>query len=483
MIRATTLERILLVLSDFAALSICFALAFWVQFHSGWIVDKFDPSKTFDEYWHMGLVLNLGWLLLFTCAGLYRSWLLMSRTHQILRVLRAVALGIVLVIVGLFGAEFVGKVFANSPLSEGYLYGSQFPWIFIYGGLALTLVAGFRMVIYWCLRGFLRLGYGANNILVLGATEAGRKIAESLAKTPARGQRVIGFVDERFQVMDHKFAGYPVLGKYSDLPALVKKLKVSGIIIAHDSASPQEIMRVLVWICELPLHIYIVPELYGVVNGQFKANLVYGFELQELFAFTMPPWQVQVKRIIDILFGAFLGLCSLPVCILAAIAIKLEDRGPVFYSQERIGLYGKPFTVYKFRTMRTDAEKFGAQWATKDDPRITKVGKFLRKTRIDELPQIFCVLKGDMSMVGPRPERAVFIGKLREKIPFYISRLKMKPGLTGWAQVRHHYDTSIEDVQIKLQYDMYYYENMSLLLDFQILVRTVYVVLTGKGAQ
>ncbi len=483
MIRATTLERILVVLSDFAALSICFALAFWVQFHSGWIADKFDPSKTFAEYWHMGLVLNLGWLLLFTCAGLYRSWLLMSRTHQILRVLRAVALGIVLVVVGLFGAEFVGKVFANSPLSEGYLYGSRFPWIFIYGGLAMTLVAGFRMAIYWCLRGFLRLGYGANNILVLGATDAGRKIAESLAKTPARGQRVIGFVDERFQVMDHEFAGYPVLGKYSDLPALVKKLKVSGIIIAHDSASPQEIMRVLVWICELPLHIYIVPELYGVVNGQFKANLVYGFELQELFAFTMPPWQVRVKRILDILFGAFLGLFSLPICILAAIAIKLEDRGPVFYSQERIGLYGKPFTVYKFRTMRTDAEKFGAQWATKDDPRITKVGKFLRKTRIDELPQIFCVLKGDMSMVGPRPERAVFIGKLREKIPFYISRLKMKPGLTGWAQVRHHYDTSIEDVQIKLQYDMYYYENMSLLLDFQILVRTVYVVLTGKGAQ
>jgi exopolysaccharide biosynthesis polyprenyl glycosylphosphotransferase len=483
MIRATTLERILVVLSDFAALSICFALAFWVQFHSGWIADKFDPSKTFDEYWHMGLVLNLGWLLLFTCAGLYRSWLLMSRTHQILRVLRAVALGIVLVVVGLFGVEFVGKVFANSPLSEGYLYGSRFPWIFIYGGLAMTLVAGFRMVIYWCLRGFLRLGYGANNILVLGATEAGKKIAQSLAKTPARGQRVIGFVDERFQVMDHEFAGYPVLGKYSDLPALVKKLKVSGIIIAHDSASPQEIMRVLVWICELPLHIYIVPELYGVVNGQFKANLVYGFELQELFAFTMPPWQVRVKRVLDILFGAFLGLFSLPVCILAAIAIKIEDRGPVFYSQERIGLYGKPFTVYKLRTMRTDAEKFGAQWATKDDPRITKVGKFLRKTRIDELPQILCVLKGDMSMVGPRPERAVFIGKLREKIPFYISRLKMKPGLTGWAQVRHHYDTSIEDVQIKLQYDMYYYENMSLLLDFQILVRTVYVVLTGKGAQ
>ena len=483
MFRATTLERILLVFSDFLALAICFFVAFWVQFHSGWIADKFDPSKTFDQYWTMGLVLNVGWLLLFTVAGLYRSWLLLSRTHQILRVLRAVVIGIVLVIVCLFGSEFIGKFFSNQPLNEGYLYGSRFPWIFIYGGLAMVLVATFRMFIYLCLRGLLRLGYGANNILVLGATEAGRKVAEDLKNTPALGQRVVGFVDERFQVISHDFAGFPVLGKYADLPALVKKNHVTGIVIAHESSSPQEIMRVLVWICELQLHIYIVPELYSVVNGRFKANLVYGFELQELFAFTMPPWQVQVKRVMDLVVAGFIGLLSLPFWIFAAIAIKLQDGGPVFYSQERIGLYGKPFMVYKFRTMRTDAEKFGAQWATKDDPRITKIGKFLRKTRIDELPQILCVLKGDMSMVGPRPERAVFISQLREQIPFYISRLKMKPGLTGWAQVRHHYDTSTEDVKIKLQYDMYYYENMSLLLDFQILVRTVYVVLTGKGAQ
>ena len=483
MIRAATLERILVVLSDFVALSICFVLAFWVQFHSGWIADKFDPSKTFAEYWHMGLILNVGWILLFICAGLYRSWLLMSRTHQTLRVLRAVLIGIVIIIAMLFGAEFIGKIMVNEPLNSGYLYGSRFPWIFIYGGFALFLVILFRMFIYRCLRGLLSRGFGANNILVLGATKAGKKIAEALAKTPERGQRVVGFVDERFQVMEHEFAGFPVLGKYADLPALVKKYRVTGIVIAHESSSPQEIMRVLVWICDLQLHIYIVPELYPVVNGRFKANLVYGFELQELFAFTMPPWQVRVKRIMDLVVAGFIGLLSFPLWIFAAIAIKLQDGGPIFYSQERIGLYGKPFTVYKFRTMRTDAEKFGAQWATKDDPRITKIGKFLRKTRIDELPQLLCVLRGDMSMVGPRPERAVFISKLREEIPFYISRLKMKPGLTGWAQVRHHYDTSTEDVKIKLQYDMYYYENMSLLLDFQILVRTIYVVLTGKGAQ
>ena len=140
MFRASTLERILLVLSDFVALTICFALAFWVQFHSGWIADKYDPTKTFDSYWGMGLVLNVAWILLFVCAGLYRSWLLNSRTHQILRVLRAVAVGIVIIIICLFGSEFLGKVFANQSLVRDYIYGSRFPWIFIYGGL---LVAAF----------------------------------------------------------------------------------------------------------------------------------------------------------------------------------------------------------------------------------------------------------------------------------------------------------------------------------------------------
>ncbi|MBR6379918.1 MAG: sugar transferase [Fibrobacter sp.] len=483
MIRAATLERVLLLLSDFLALTICFVLAYWVQFHSGWIAEKFDPTKTLDAYWHIGCVLNICWLAWFTFTGLYRTWLLQSRTLQILRVLRAVFVGMILIIIGLFGSEFMGKVAAGVPLSGNYIYGSRFTWILVYGVFVLVFVAAFRMLLYLGLRALLRRGYGANKVLILGCTDSGRNIAEALKKAPEVGQRVVGFVDERYQVMDHLFCDIPVLGKYSDLPTLVKKLGVSGIIIAHDSSSPQEIMRVLVWVCELPLHIYIVPELYPAVNGRFKGNLVHGFELQELFPLAMPPWQVQIKRFLDIIIAGFIGICSLPVCLLAALAIKLDDHGPIFYSQERIGLYGKPFTVYKFRTMRTDAEKAGAQWATKKDPRITRVGHFLRKTRIDELPQILCVLKGDMSMVGPRPERAVFIGKLREQIPLYIGRLKMKPGLTGWAQVRHHYDNSIEDVQIKLQYDMYYYENMSLLLDFQILVRTVYVVLTGKGAQ
>ena len=396
---------------------------------------------------------------------------------------RAILVGGLFAIVALFGSEFIAKIVAEKSISSGYVYGSRFLWILAFLFAGIFLVIFFRMVIYLGLRALLKKGFGAHRLLILGATETGKRVAEELKKSPERGQLAVGFVDERYQVIEHEFAGLPVLGKYADLAKLVRELKVNGVVIAHDSSSVQEITRVLVWLGEVQIHIYLVPDLYSVVDGHFKANLVHGFELRELFPFTMPPWQVRVKRVMDVVIASTLLLLSFPISLLAALAIKLDSKGPVFYSQERVGLYGQRFIVHKFRTMRTDAEKNGAQWATKNDPRITRVGLFLRKTRIDELPQLLCVLKGDMSMVGPRPERAVFIEQLREEIPFYMSRLKMKPGLTGWAQVRHHYDTSTEDVKIKLQYDLYYYENMSLLLDIQILFRTIYVVLTGKGAQ
>ena len=483
MLRGNKLELLLHIVFDYLALSICFGLAFWVQFHSGWIPDKFAPEKMISEYTRAGFFLNLGWCALFAVTGLYRSWLLLSRTLQVLHVLRAVLVGIVAILLGLFGSEFIGRLITGAPLFGDYVYGSRFKWILVYGMGVFLSVGGFRMLVAAFLRSMLRKGFGANRLLVLGATAAGRKVAEAFAKAPERGRKVVGFLDEHYQVMEHSFAGFPVLGKYSDLAGIVKKNRISGIVISHDSSSLQEITRVLAWACDLPLHIYVIPGLYNVISGHYRTNLVHGFELQDLFAYNMPPWQVRVKRILDIVVAAILLLSSLPVTLFAALAVKLDSKGPVFYSQERIGLYGKRFMVHKFRTMFTDAEKNGAQWATKNDPRVTRVGHFLRKTRIDELPQLLCVLKGDMSMVGPRPERAVFIEKLREQIPFYIGRLKMKPGLTGWAQVRYHYDTSIEDVQKKLEYDMYYYENMSLLLDLQILFRTIYVVLTGKGAQ
>ena len=480
--RASSLERLLLFLADFTALYLCFYLAYWVQFQSGWIPEKFNPAKTFDEYQHVAVFASLVWQVLFIFTGLYRKWLLESRTYQLLSVLKVFSAGFILLLTALFGNELLVRVFDPS-VPDPFTYGSRFYLVLGYGVGAIFTIGLFRMAVYWFLRRLLRSGFGADRVLLLGATDAGAIILDQLRKNSDLGQRVVGVLDERYSVLSREFEGLPLLGKYSDLPQVVREKHISSIIISHESSSVQEITRVLVWVARLPIHIYVIPDLYDVVSGHFKANLVHKVELKELFAFNMPRWQVTVKRLIDVAVASALLLVTAPILLLTAIAIKLDSKGPIFYSQERVGLYGKRFMVYKFRSMFTDAEKNGPQWAKKNDSRITRVGRFIRKTRIDEIPQLFCVLKGEMSMVGPRPERAHFIEKLRSEIPFYVSRLKLKPGLTGWAQVRHHYDTSIEDVHKKLRYDLYYFENMSLLLDMQILLRTIYVVLTGKGAQ
>jgi len=184
----------------------------------------------------------------------------------------------------------------------------------------------------------------------------------------------------------------------------------------------------------------------------------------------------------DIALSLGLIVFSIPITIISALIVKLESKGPIFYKQERMGLNGKIFKIYKFRSMVSDAEKIsGPVWSTKDDPRITRFGKFIRKVRIDEIPQMLNILKGDMSFVGPRPERPFFVEKLSNEIPLYKRRLKVRPGVTGWAQVKHKYDENIEDVKMKTRYDLFYIENMSLRMDFKIIFRTVFVVLFGKG--
>lgn len=191
-----------------------------------------------------------------------------------------------------------------------------------------------------------------------------------------------------------------------------------------------------------------------------------------------------IKRVFDVISASLIFVAALPVMLVTAVFIKLESTGPVFYRQERVGLNGKPFKVIKFRSMRTDAEKDGKpRWATLNDDRVTKVGRFIRKVRIDELPQLINVLQGDMSMVGPRPERQYFVDELINKIPYFAVRQSVKPGVTGWAQVRYEYGSTVEDSVEKLQYDLYYVKNHTMFLDMLIMLETVAVVLTGKGAR
>lgn len=190
-------------------------------------------------------------------------------------------------------------------------------------------------------------------------------------------------------------------------------------------------------------------------------------------------WYEFIKRMMDIVLALIGLIVAIPLMVVIGIAIKLESKGPVFYCQERVGKDGKVYTLYKLRSMYENAEENGAQWAEKDDPRVTKVGRIIRKTRIDELPQLFNILKGDMSIVGPRPERPVFIFEFNEQIPEFVNRLQVKPGLTGWAQVNGGYELTPKE---KLEYDLYYIENRSVWMDIKIILKTIKVVLTGKGA-
>jgi exopolysaccharide biosynthesis polyprenyl glycosylphosphotransferase len=329
-------------------------------------------------------------------------------------------------------------------------------------------------------------GFGTDQFIIVGMNSAGIEAKKELDENPELGHRLLGYVsthhsDEAGSVKE--FASVPVLGFVENLKEIAREFKVAGIVITHETEEHEDILSILKHVAELPVTVYIIPDLYDVVTGHFKISFVHGFNLKELLPQNMPAWEAYLKRFMDICVASIGLILASPILLITSIIVKLDSQGPILYTQERVGQYGKKFHVHKFRSMIVDAEVDGPQWAQKKDPRITRIGKFLRKWRIDEIPQMWCVLVGDMSMVGPRPEREHFIEKLKEEIPLYGRRLLMKPGLTGWAQVRHHYDTSIDDVKKKLLYDLYYFENMSILLDVQILVRTIWVVISGSGAQ
>jgi exopolysaccharide biosynthesis polyprenyl glycosylphosphotransferase len=276
--------------------------------------------------------------------------------------------------------------------------------------------------------------------------------------------------------------GIRIAGKYADLPQILDETGARHVIICHATRSHNEILRILSNLEDRQATVYVIPDLLDVLAGHLRTMNLQQAQLLVLLQHHLPGWQAGLKRTMDLCFSLAILLAAFPALLLAMIAIKLDTPGPIFYSQERIGQYGRRFRVFKLRSMRTDAEMAGPQWAGKQDNRITRVGKILRKSRLDEVPQLWCVFRGDMALVGPRPEREFFIDKLRDQVPLYMRRLKMKPGLTGWAQVTLGYDNSIEDVKKKVMADLWYFENMSLVLDIQILIRTIWVVLTGKGA-
>ena len=332
-------------------------------------------------------------------------------------------------------------------------------------GFSVVLLLLGRVLTGW-LRKAARRRYPVR-LLLVGTGDTARMILQKTLKSPQLGYRVIGFVGPGSDV-----AGVPVLGTNAELSDIVQAHQVEEVVIALPEASHEELLDIITTCEGEHATVRIFPDFFQIIASDLHISDLDGLPLLTVRDVALRGWKLGVKRATDVMVSG-IGLIFLsPLMMFVALMVKLGSRGPVFYSQERVGLDGKPFPMLKFRSMRTDAEKdTGPVWAVEDDPRRTRLGTFMRRTSLDELPQLINVLLGNMSLVGPRPERPVFVEQFRQVIPRYMDRHKEKAGMTGWAQVNGlRGDTSIVE---RTKYDLYYIENWSLLFDIKIIIRTL----------
>jgi len=345
--------------------------------------------------------------------------------------------------------------------------------------LALGLMVGWRVSIHW----FLGHPDFGERILIVGSGNLAVEVAREVIDRPDAGYRIVGFVGTDSHLLGKSLINPKVIGVTSDLDDIVRREDIDRIVVAMGERRGH-----------LPTDKLLQLSLTGKVNIEEGASFYERVTGRVSLNMIRPSWLIfsgrgrqarlsgltrsAVHRLVA-LIGGFL---SLPIALLTAILIKLDSPGPVFYKQERVGKNGRPFVLMKFRSMQLDAEKEGPVWAAKDDHRTTRVGQIIRKIRVDEIPQFWNILRGEMSFVGPRPERQHFVAQLAQEIPYYEQRHLIAPGLTGWAQIKYPYGASIEDARQKLQYDLFYIKNQGLMLDAIILFETIKIILFGRGA-
>ena len=461
------IEKIFVLVIDFLTINLTWFLYYFIRVQSG-LFEIFSQP----DFFITAIVIYIYWLLIFTFIGMYRTWFARSRFDELTSLFKASFVGIFILFFLIFYDDMVK---GESATTGRYL-------IFIYWGLFLFIVGSGRLFVRSFQRNLLIRGIGRKNALIVGYNPKAHNIHQTVNKARGLGIDIIAYVAVNKENIGKEYEGVKVVDTVENIRSVINEFEISEIIIALEKNEDNIVMEVLSKCEGEEVSIKIVPDLYEIISGQARTNQIYGFPLIDIMPQLMPEWEKKIKRLMDIVISFLILTLTLPVTLLVAIAIKFDSKGPVFFLQERMGQNGKIFKVIKFRSMIDNAEAYtGPMWSTKDDPRITRVGKFIRKTRIDEIPQMINVLKGEMSLVGPRPERPYFVEKLSKEIPLYKRRLKVRPGVTGWAQVKHKYDETIEDVKTKLRYDLFYIENMSLRMDLKILFRTIFVVITGRG--
>ena len=456
-----------LALMDTAMVELAFILAYWMRRLIPW-PNQAQGMGGFSDYAGVVLAQAVSVLGVFVLSRLYRLTRGPSRVDEFYSIIAFTTVGT------LMGVALVSLLFKNSPLELDYSRGMIF-----YGwGLTILFVTAGRVVHGQVRARLRRQGWGRDRVLVVGTGEVGRMIFQKVQSNPGLGYEGAGFVAADGE--DGTASAVPILGHASELARIIDENQIDEVIIALPEATHQEILM-LISECERgKVVIRVFPDVFQIMASQVSIGDLGGLPLLTVRDIALRGWRRTAKRLMDMV-GAAAGLVLIsPLMMLMAVLVKLDSRGPVFYAQERMGLDARPFRMLKFRSMRQDAEAYGPGWTVEDDPRVTRLGRIIRRLNVDELPQLVNVLVGEMSLVGPRPERPVYVNQFRRSIPRYMDRHWEKAGMTGWAQVNGlRGDTSIVE---RTKYDLWYIENWSLLLDGKILIRTVFNLVTMPNA-
>lgn len=441
---------------DLAVVSLAWVVAYYLRFYTGLVeVDKGIPP--FGGYALLLLFIWLIWAFVFRRIGLYQPMRATRRSREIWLLIEANVISTVLFIA-------LTYLFREKEVQFSRL-------VFVYfGGIATGFTIAMRAALRFFLRDVRRRGYNLRFVLVVGAGKVAADIVARVRSHRELGYQIVGCLSRDGSAKRGE-RGIPVIGAYGDLAHLLATLDIDQVIVALPLEDHHEMPKVIEQIGDSLIDLKIVPDVYQFVRVGGRIEEFEGLPVISVQESPLDSLNLFSKRALDIVVASVAILVLSPLMLLIAVLIRVTSRGPIFYAQERLSYDGTRFNILKFRSMRTDAEEAGPGWTTRGDQRVTWLGRFLRATSLDELPQLFNVLRGDMSLVGPRPERPVFIEEFRRRVPRYMLRHKVPAGMTGWAQI-HGWrgDTSIDK---RIEFDMYYIENWSLLLDLKIMCLTV----------
>lgn len=415
------------------------------------------------------LIIPVFWLFLYFLSGTYFDLYRKSRLIEINRT----------IIISIIGALIIGMLsFANDTENFGYFFEITSWYLLTHLSILLVL----RLLWLYKIKRDLMSGKVSFNTLIVGGNGKATRVYNEIQQNPhVLGNHVKGFVSVDGQSAPQVTPPLQELGKIVDLEKIIDEEEIEEVVIAVESHEHLRLEQLLIRLSYRPVTVKVLPDLYDIISGSVRINNVFAPVLISIHPELLPDWQKVCKRALDVVVSVLALILLSPVYLFTALMVKRSSSGPVFYRQERIGLYGRPFYIIKFRSMVQNAEEEGPALSSDNDDRITNWGRFMRKWRIDELPQFINILKGEMSLVGPRPERAYFIEKIIETKPIYKFLHRVKPGLTSWGMVQFGYAENVEQMIERMKYDLLYIENCSLALDIKIMLYTVKVLFQGRG--